>query len=515
MPKFKLSKKAKMTWLHDGEEPVVCFDPERVAFGHGRLRPGGHEMFPRPGMHWAWGGMFWPFWGYQLRNQRRILSFRALASKQKASFRLVTRAKGHVLESDWRMDITYDAELRSYVYDVTTTATVIRKARPEQYNPYEFEYFDLFVAGMLDNKTAPQLYRDGRHHPLPGPLWGYFVYDKQGDGYGSNCYRIKAPLNRWITEAQNNVHIARDGIAGFMNNPIGNPVVQLVGDTAAVSSLSLCNWFYDLHFTHVLCGVKEPPPKGFSTTVRFRIMEYDCERSHSFLESAELPAYLASEYRAKSFVRYEESGVNSFENAVTIDAPDHGRIWRPFHDHPLYVNFGITDVSFHAEGKARELFDGVTTNPNAACSWDRQCGRTGTSSLKVATTRQATAGWSLPLFEAPQLEPDRRYRLSVWIRTRGLTGKGATLAYFQDAYQSPWLLKEKDKKMERRPVFASKRVKGNSAWKKVEVITPPLELVHKGKTFEYDLCICALQPVLWHEGAGESWFDDFLLEPVE
>jgi len=311
------------------------------------------------------------------------------------------------------------------------------------------------------------------------------------------------------------VHIARDGIAGFMNNPIGNPVVQLVGDTAAVSSLSLCNWFYDLHFTHVLCGVKEPPPKGFSTTVRFRIMEYDCERSHSFLESAELPAYLASEYRAKSFVRYEESGVNSFENAVTIDAPDHGRIWRPFHDHPLYVNFGITDVSFHAEGKARELFDGVTTNPNAACSWDRQCGRTGTSSLKVATTRQATAGWSLPLFEAPQLEPDRRYRLSVWIRTRGLTGKGATLAYFQDAYQSPWLLKEKDKKMERRPVFASKRVKGNSAWKKVEVITPPLELVHKGKTFEYDLCICALQPVLWHEGAGESWFDDFLLEPVE
>jgi len=472
-------------------------------------------MFPRPGMHWAWGGMFWPFWGYQLRAKRRILSFKASALKERASFRLVTRAKDCVLESDWRMDVYYDPDLRSYVYDVNTTATVIRKAKPEEYRPVEFEYFDLFITGLLDTKTALQFYKDGQHHPMPGPMWDYLVYEKQGDGYGSNHYLIKAPLNRWITEAQNEFRITRDGIIGFMNHPAGNPVVQLVGDTAPVTNLGLCNWFYDLHFKHVLCDVKEPPQKGFSTTARFRIMEYDFERSRRFMERAELPAYVKSEYEAKAYPRYEECGVNSFERSVVIDTPDHSRIWRPFHDHPLYVSFGVTDVRAHRGGRPRHIFEGLTTNPNAECIWDRQCGRTGTSSLKVVTIKPAIAGWSLPLFEAPQLEPGKQYKMSVWIRTRNLTGKGATLAVFPDAYAHPWYLEVKDRSKERCPLFARTRIKGDSEWRKVEVMTPVIERVLRGRCFEYELYSCAIQPVLWHEGRGESWFDDFVVEPVD
>jgi hypothetical protein len=276
----------------------------------------------------------------------------------------------------------------------------------------------------------------------------------------------------------------------------------------------MCNWFYDLHFCHDRQYVRNLPRQGESFTVRFRIMNYDFDHTLPILRQAELPDYPESERAAKAYPRHEENGLDSFEAGTNLEAPDHSRIWRPFHNHPLYLNFGLTDVRLHGNGRKNRLFDAVFTNPHARCRWDRQCGRTGTSSLQVVTSQAAVAGWSLPLFEAPRLVPGKRYKLTVYIRTEKLSGKGATLAYLPDAYQHPWVLSEKNRKAERRPVFASRWVTGTSPWTRVEIVTTPMTLASRGAFEEYQLCNCSLQPILWHQGRGQAWFDDFQLEEL-
>jgi len=49
----------------------------------------------------------------------------------------------------------------------------------------------------------------------------------------------------------------------------------------------------------------------------------------------------------------------------------------------------------------------------------------------------------------------------------------------------------------------------------MELVTPLMENTRYSGCFEYDLCHCGIQPVLWHAGRGTSWFDDFLLEPLD
>jgi len=367
------------------------------------------------------------------------------------------------------------------------------------------------------------LYQGERHCPIPGPLWDYVVYDKDIDSYNCNRYWIKAPLNRFITSAQNNIRVRRDGFIGFMNHPRGNPMVQLVGDTANVSRVDMCNWFYDLHFNHVLRFVKQPPAKGFSVTARFRILNFDAAHTRPILEHAQLPAYPEIERQAKAFPRYAEHGLNSFEHSVTLDQGDHSRIWRPFHDHPVYPSFGLTDIRLFSDGMRHDLLPDTpalsrkraATNPQARCIWDLTMGRSGTSSLKVVTTADAAAGWSLPVFEAPEALPGKRYRLSVWIKTEGLQGRGAALGCFPEAYKSPWTLRERAKKREPIPLLAEPRIRGTTDWRKVELVTPPIPNPRYSGCFEYDLRKCALQPVLWHDGRGTTWFDDFLLEPMD
>ncbi len=503
-----------VTWLMDRAERVLCFDPDRVEFGCGRLTPGGVEMFPRPGMHWSGGGMLRPYWGNTSHRRYRLCQFQASAGRRLASFRVITRPENGVVESDWRMDVHYDSGLRSYIYDVTTTATVFKTPAPETYDPIEFEYFDLFTNGLLDNKTAYQLFEHGRHHPVPGPLWGYLVYDKDVDSYDCNRYWVKAPLNRLITAAQNNVQIKRDGWIGFMHNPAGNPMVQLLGDTAAFTRVHMCNWFYDLHFSHFLRFVKAPPARGFTAAARLRIANFDSARCRPILAGAQWLPPPAAERQAKAYPRYEERRVNSFERGISLNCADHARIWRPFHDHPLYAHFGQTDVRLHGDGLRHALFPKTFTNPRARCRWDRSLGRTGAASLQVVTAASAVAGWNLPVFEAPQVAPGRRYRLSVWIKTRALRGRGATLACFLDPYVVPWTLSERDPQRERKPLFAGHWIRGNAEWQQVELITPVMENKRYSHCFEYDLCHCAIQPILWHAGRGASWFDDFVLEKL-
>lgn len=501
VPQFTISESGDVTWLYDRGETVLCFDRTHVAFGHGRLAPGGFEFFPAPGTHMPGGGFLLPFWGFSVARRRNfhVVELEATATGDTARFRVVVERDGGPIRSDWRMTVGYDNELSSYFYEVETTATVITEPDPESYNPYDFEFFDLYTDGMVDYKSISRCYVDGQHAPRPGPMWDYLLY-QTAEAYDRSRHWIKAPLNRFVTSAQNNILVKRDGYIGFCDHPDGNPMVQLLGDTAATARMGLCNYFYDLHFQSDLCRVLRPPAKGFRATAHFRLVNFGPEKTREVLAQATLPGYSPDEYEAKRFPMLIEGGLNSFEEGVTIDAPDHSKIWRPFHGSLLDYDPGMTDVRQH-------------NDETTQCLWDRGCGRTGTSSLHVTTTENAIGGWHLPFFERPLLTPGRRYRLSVHIRTEGMSGKGATLGYMLGLDQILRLQNEGDDDSGLRPVFADPWISGDSDWTEVSLVTPIVEDIRLTQVLEQEFFECLIHPVLWHEGSGRTWFDDFRIEP--
>jgi hypothetical protein len=503
-PNFSTVRKDNVTWLMDGTNTVLCFDPGLIRFGCGRLTPGGYEMFPRPGMVWGPYGWFFPYWGYQA-GKPALVSFDAGCTRTQATFRLVTEHKAHALRSDWRMAIGYDPELSCYAYDISTTGTIFDEIPAEKYDPSIWEFFDLFPQGLFDYKTGPQFYRNGVHVDFPDPLWGYIVYQRGGDigdFFAGKPTWMKTPINRYVTSASGGIRVWRDGYIGVMHSAAGNPMIQLLGDTAAVTQIGQCNWFYDLHFLHDLTGVRAPPPKGFSATARFRIVNFGPPMSQRVMDEAALVGYPPREREQKRYPRYEASGINGFERGVTIDEPDHSRIWQPFHHHVADYHPGVVRVDYH-------------NAPENLCLWVHEGARSGTSALKVATTVEGIAGWQTPMFDRPIVKAGKRYRLSVYIRTEGLEGTGATLGYFPGKEERSYSLSSKPEEARKaRPHFAERRVKGTSDWTKVELITPPMEEQPGGTVFEYGLRNCLIQPVLWHEGTGTSWFDDFALEEM-
>lgn len=499
---FQVSRGNGKTCLTDNGVPVLYFDPEIVRFCGCCLRPGGPEMFGRRQSDFYTGGWFVPFWGgsHFGGDGRNAVSFKMQAERDTAAIELVSISSRGVLETDWRMTISYDADLKSYVYLVDTTATVYRDPDPDTYKKNEFEYFDLFPTGLIDQTTTPLVVNKADNTPiaLPGPRWDYLVYERDNDVYSPAHYSvIKAPLNRLITSAQNNIRLKRNGLIGFMDHPDGNPMIQLLGDTAAVSRMDTCNWYYDLHLNHVLKFVEQPPRKGDRVNARFKLMNYDDENSRQLLEQAVSPAYNTVERAAKAFPRVEISGINSFEQGVSIDKPDHSKIWRPFRGHPADYDFGLSDV---------DAYD----TPDCQCVWDRQTGHTGTASLHVRTLQPCVAGWGNHGFEAFRAEPGARYRLTVHVRTRGLCGRGAAFGVYAGPYGDYFKAAQSGRKLEYR--FCARWIKDNTDWTRLEIVTPPVT-AKLGEDPDGNIHqSCHLQIVFWHEGQGESWFDDLAVE---
>lgn len=186
-----------------------------------------------------------------------------------------------------------------------------------------------------------------------------------------------------------------------------------------------------------------------------------------------------------------------------MDAPDHSNVWQPFHHHLADYHPGVDRLYF-------------SQTPANQCNWVHNAGHTGTSSLQAITRKKGVAGWQTPLFNRPKVKPGHWYRMAVYIRTEALKGRGATLGYLtSEDPRMGRLYPETPQARKVRPMFAGRRVRGNTDWTRVEILIPPLKKrFWKPRVLEYRLMGCYIQPVLWHEGTGTSWFDDFTLEPV-
>jgi hypothetical protein len=130
------------------------------------------------------------------------------------------------------------------------------------------------------------------------------------------------------------------------------------------------------------------------------------------------------------------------------------------------------------------LFNGCIWGHSA--KYDGTVGRSGTHSLRLHGNEHAG-----PVHGGPMLhvEAGRRYRFTAWVRTRGVTGKGAYLR-----------VKPREDAVEEK---RSKCLNGDRDWTRLEIVFKP----ENGQSF----AVLGLAV----DGPGMAWFDDLELTELE
>jgi hypothetical protein len=145
-----------------------------------------------------------------------------------------------------------------------------------------------------------------------------------------------------------------------------------------------------------------------------------------------------------------------------------------------------------------------STMAGAGCEWCRDEGRHDSNSLKIDKTSSDAAEWLY------QWEGDggftetwskgKRFRVSVWVKTKDVVGRGASLAVRWGVYNHA----------ERFPYLSSQRVVGTvGEWTKLEIEIegpPPEPSAHTPGSGTQ------IQIILRQDGSGTTWFDDILVE---
>jgi len=296
--------------------------------------------------------------------------------------------------------------------------------------PEKFEYANLLPKGVADSRDERKRYQKC--------LW------TRRDG--ALCFMYQNPRSMMQSFGSEWTDIPEDGgFVGFVSEPDVNPFVEIVHSDPR-TTLVTCSVWYDQH-------VKAVPPErkgsdGFyhvSATYRFLSLPLPVAKE---LEDAARTMLPASERAGP--MGFRQGVVNDFETTVPAGTLFNGCIWGHSAKH------------------------------------DGMIGRSGTHSLRLHGNETAQPVHGGPLLH---VEAGRRYRLSVWARTRGVTGKGAYLR----------LRKQEDAPDARQ----SRRLTGDTDWTRLEIVFTPAP----GEPFAV--------PGLVVEGPGKAWFDDMELTELE
>jgi len=153
---------------------------------------------------------------------------------------------------------------------------------------------------------------------------------------------------------------------------------------------------------------------------------------------------------------------------------------------PMGFRQGIVN-DFETLIPAGTLYNGCMWGHSA--KYDGTTGHSGTHSLRLngGETAQPMHGGT-PIF----VETAKRYRLSAWVRTRGVTGKGAFLRVNEVFWGGNDV----------RATHYSKSLTGDNDWTQLQIEFKPIA----GDPFA--------MPGLVVDGSGAAWFDDIELVEI-
>ena len=448
-------------WIFDGDEPIACLEHQTVDQPEEELRYFSAVPMPvnlrdlklRPGQRPLMAGvqLYWKL-GAVITTELLGLDVQGEGTDQ-LTLTVVTADPQRIATSRRVLNLTYDAELRSYVYNFECHLALHQPETLGGAETVSFEYSDPWYTDL----PAPSQVFDG--------MWPKRSYThllcEQADG---SVWKL--PLNHNAMRAMPGIDgLKRDGLFLPAFEAGHNPALQVVGDSAARTSMGVCNWGYDIHMRARYSRAELYVPQ----CERFRIVLCPDDQARALLHAGgDVPPVT---YKGMTSLPLYEPR-SSFAAGIELSQPTPGLtdpfLWEPDDD----------------------CIDGA--------EWCHDCGRSDSHSLKISKTDAGPTRWIM-LYEGQGSFCGWRtratgYRISVWIRTDNVGGAGAYLGMRWMPFHQP----------ARYPLVASPHLTGTNDWTRVtvELPGPPPDDVH-------DIAFALEQ-----DGPGTTWFDDLEVEQI-
>lgn len=471
-------------WIYDGDTPIALFENRTVE------QPGEQLLFfnkvPRPlvlrkvkltpdGIPLVDGIQLYCTCGDVVTDRLVGLDIAGEGTDRLVAT-FVTRDRYKVLTSRRVLTLTYDPAAGSYIYDFDGELLF---DSPEFFNgaAITVEFSDPWFVGCPGPAVAfPGMWQKRYQHFIYEaadgetsiiPINHYITSHKGGIKLEGDTEFSTARVPDFSELQKNGIWLEDGGMFLTAYEPDGNPAIQFIGETARKSSISICWWGYDFHLSRLIV-----PDELFAPVpIHFRIFQCPDEKVQELLKRGKMPALEPGECGGREeYPVYER--ISSFDKGLRLDESYPGEV-----------------DPFPWEFKGTGAF------------WDKTYGRTDSFSLKIDRGEEGLTRWQTLQgdgegFFAEPWTPCSGYRVSCWVKTDGVTGRGSTLAVQYYVPHPP----------QAHPVYTAKRLTGSHDWTKLEI--------EMGPPAPYPPVTGVLMIMLQQDGGGTTWFDDLEVQPI-
>lgn len=360
-----------------------------------------------------------------------------------------------VFHDETFLTVAYSHERESYVHDVRSRLTINSGRK-------------LCVPFVLNHLEYQDLMPAGSFYPH---MEGYSRRKYQWQVWEAPDGKVyKIPLHHLKSPDKQNIRIREDGIFAYLLEEAGNPVIQLLGDTASRSEIAICWWMWDPH-VYLLTPGRTTCEPGEAHEVRYRLYEMNETDGRALLARAALRPESSLDGVAAPVFHF---GLNTFDEPVCAEVESEDWFWE------------CNEERWRLPRDQRH------------CHWDRDVGRGGTWSLALRGDSASDVWhWTVPFCGNHMRPPVRlspQQRLTAYVKTDGAAGK--VRVGFR-------LLNDPNRGSDAETEYASPELSGTHDWTRVELVTSPASGGGNGQVF------------LELEGNGRAWFDDVEVVNVE
>ena len=453
-PRFKIRREERGWRLFDGGRAIAFFMP--TALDIWAFSPFERDILANrepPGKVWDLytlhntyvnlGAHGWPqHWREQAAESAGCVKW---TWARKAGARLEAQATASFRDGEhlvWRLSVSYEPAWGRYRYSIAIAARALQ--------PDGFEPLNMMLAGALTSRPEDRRWTHSVWEGPDGQL-RRIVHSNAlftCTDYSSALWRTRnAPF--------------RGAWMGYAAHKIFNPAI-VIHDTNVPIRFATCSQLFDEHVIWADNGQENIGADGyFHFRMDTELVNMKAARARRLLAAAADPAAPTRWQREAIAVPFHMDRVNSFEE--TVDS------WQA-EECPI--------IELPRAGEA------------GGVQWASDAAHSGRRSIRLQA-----GGWSerrelFPTGAVCNVKPGRRYRLTGWVRTRGVKRFARLeLASYEYAYANVI------------DTLPSASVIGSRKWTRVSV-----ELDSGDEAY--------LMPKLVLYGPGTAWFDDIALEEV-
>ncbi len=470
----------RVEWIMHGNTALAKFDRKDLHLSDVKFAPRGRPLLSHVPLAWT-----------IFKGRAKNISVRASGGPSRLRLELSCGNRKGNLSGKTVLSVTLDPRTKTYVYSIKTALKVEKRWRlTREKEPWQgyTNWFDK-CKGTRFEKTGLwyMQYGDPAVHMGVGPatpitrdrpdiLYPYPFFKRGWKKRWQACiYQdpkgkyVSVPHNHLLSSDKDVWEMRKGGMFGWFDEPGGNPVIRFPGNTGSRTACHMCQWAYDVHLWYVLDGEGSDPvlEPGTELKASYEIACWGAKRSSAILKKARAAPLLPGDCVFCDLPAYRP-GMNAFRDAVK--PVDESWYW----------------------------------TPGGSTVWDRTQGHRGSNSLKIEHDVPQRSSWYAMVGRSYFMDPlvdGKRYRLSAWVKTSGVSGTGARISVSQTAVADEGTARERVKSSPCR--YSGRKLTGTRDWTRVEVVST---VVRRGAAY--------LTLALELDGTGIAWFSDVKLEPI-